>query len=139
MNAAMKNATINNDNEELVTFAQTIDFTKLFSHIKAFTKVDCGFYQPEITTNRNSEVYVTFMSNDIVNQTGTFAVILERCSIQSFSNGVCRDRETDEIKYWVIASIAYAHKDGGSNCMEVCHAWYTDSKGWLFRDAGKRM
>jgi len=137
MKPVMKNVTIQNDNEELVAFAQTIDFTELFEHIKMFAKVNCNFYQPEITTSKHGEVFISFMSDDITGQAGAFAAILERCGIHSFSNGVYRDRETDEIRYWVIASIQYEHKDGGSNGMQVTRAWYTDSDGWVFVDAGR--
>ena len=136
MKAIVKNATITNENEELVNFAQTIDFAELFDHIKAFAGINCTFQQPEISTNRNTEVFIRFMSDDIASQTGPFAAILKRCNISSFSNSVRRDRGTGEVKYWVIASIQYDHKDGGYNGMEVCRAWYTHSEGWVFKDAG---
>ena len=75
------------------------------------------------------------MSKDITNQTGAFAGILENCCIGSFSNRVFNDKETNEPGYWVQVNIQYQHKDGGSNGMEVVTAWYTDAKGWIFRNA----
>ena len=135
MLAIIKNVTIDNNNEELVNFAQTIDFTELFNHTKEAMKVECNFYQPEITTTRG-DVYIRFMSDDITSQTGAFAGILENCCISSFSNGVYKDKETGEPSYWVQVNIQYSHKSGGSNGMEVLTGWYTDAKGWTFRNAG---
>ena len=134
MLATMKNVTIDNNNEELVTFSQTIDFSELFQHVKNLVKVECSFYQPEITTNRG-DVYIRFMSDDIASQTGAFASILENANISSFSNGVYKDKETGEPGYWVQVNIQYQHKGGGSNGMEVVTAWYTDGKGWVFKNA----
>ena len=138
MKATMKNVTITENNENLVTFAQTIDFTELFTHIEGFVKIDCDFQQPEITTSRNGDVYIEFTSADIKDQTGPFAFILRKCHIAQFSNGVIRDKETQEIRYWTTVSIRYEHHDGGSNGMNVCRAWYSNSKGWVFADVGDR-
>ena len=138
MKPTMNNITITETNEAFVNFAQTIDFTELFEHIVNFTRTSCTFDEPEITTNKHGEVYIRFQSENIVSVTGPFAAILKECYFHSFSNGVCRDRDTNEIKYWVSVSIGYAHKDGGSNGMEVCHAWYTDNEGWIFADVGDR-
>ena len=132
MLATMKNVTIDNHNEDLVNFAQTIDFSELFNHVKAYMKVECDFHQPEITTTRGN-VHISFMSHDIASQTGAFAAILERCYLSSFSNKVFKDKETGEIGYWVTVSIQYEHAGGGSNGMEVVMAWYSESKGWVFK------
>ena len=136
MKAAIKNVTINN-NDDLVTFAQTIDFNELFDYLKAHTKVTCTFEQPEITT-RHGEVYIRFTSDNIASQTGAFAAILEKCFLHSFSNKVFRDKDTGELAYWVTVHFDYTHKGGGSNGMEVTTAWYSESKGWVFRNAGSR-
>jgi hypothetical protein len=135
MLATIKNVTIDNNNEELVTFAQNINFEKLFNHIKETMKLECNFYQPEITTTRG-DIYIHFMSDDISNQTGAFAGILENCYIGSFSNGVYKNKETGEPGYWVQVNIQYQHKNGGSNGMEVVTAWYDNTKGWIFKNAG---
>ena len=132
----MKKVTVDNHNEDLVAFAQAIDFTPLFEHTKELAKVDCAFCQPEITTIRG-RVHISFMSDDIASQTGAFAAILERCSLASFSNGVFKDEETSELGYWVQVSIQYEHKGGGSNGMEVTNARYTENGGWTFRNAGQ--
>jgi len=126
------NVTVEEHNEDLVSFAQTIDFAALFSHVKEITKVDCNFNQPEIDITHGS-VYIRFTSEDIASQTGAFAAILEQCNLSSFSNGVFREKETGEFGYWVQISIQYAHKNGGSNGMEVVFARYTDANGWMFR------
>jgi len=136
MTATMKKVTIDEHNEDLVAFAQTINFDELFNHTKAYMKVDCEFHQPEITTTRG-DVYISFMSHDIASQTGAFAAILERCYISSFSNKVFTDKETGELSYWVTVSIQYEHAGGGSNGMDVVTAWYKESTGWMFKNAGK--
>ena len=136
MNAVVKNATLTEANIPLVLFAQNIDFTGLFNHIKDFAGISCKFQQPGVATSRNGDVYIDIQSDDIAYQTGPFSRILGKCSIQSGSGGVCRDRETEEVKFWVIMSIAYSHKDGGSNGMELCRAWYTHNEGWTFKDVG---
>ena len=138
MKANLKDVTINERNEALIKFAQTIDFTELFNHIEGFIKINCGFGQPEITTGRNGDVYVEFTSVDIKDQTGPFAHILRKCHITYFSNGVCRNKETQEIRYWTTVSIRYQHHDGGSNGMDICYAQYSDSEGWTFKNAGQR-
>jgi hypothetical protein len=132
----MKNVTIENDNDALVAFAQTIDFAGLFNHIRAFLKVDCGFYQPEIIASRKG-VYVTFVSDDITNLTGPFAAILDRCYIYESNNKVFKEKITGEIGYWVIVGIRYEHKEGGSNGMNVVRAGYQSGK-WEFYNAGER-
>ena len=136
MMANMKNVTIDENNEKLVNFAQTINFDELFKYTQAYMKVDCEFHQPEITTSRGT-VHIRFMSHDIASQTGAFAAILERCYLSSFSNYVFRDKETGEIGYWVTVSIQYEHTGGGSNGMDVMTAWYKESTGWTFKNAGK--
>ena len=134
--ATMKNVTIDEHNEELVNFAQTINFAELFKHTKAYMKVDCEFHQPEISTTRGT-VHIRFESHDITSQTGAFAAILERCYLSSFSNYFYRDKETGEIGYWVTVSIQYEHAGGGSNGMDILTAWYKKSTGWTFKNAGK--
>jgi hypothetical protein len=128
-------ADIDESNEKLVAFAQTIDFSALFDHIKDFANIDCDFHQPAIITSGGG-VHITFISDDIKSQTGPFAVILKRCYIQSFSNGVVKDKETGEPKYWVSVSIRYEHKDGGSNGMDMVRAWYKNGT-WEFLNAGQ--
>ena len=132
----LKNVASDNNNEELVTFAKTIDFTELFEHVRAFAGVGCEFHQPEITTNRGN-VYISCMSSDIAAFCGPFAAILERCYFYSFSNGVFKDKETGKPGYWVSLNIRYEHKDGGSNGMDVVRAWYKNG-AWEFANAGER-
>ena len=136
MKAIVKNATVTEENAPLVIFAQSIDFTELCDHVKDFTGANCKFQQPGVVTDRSGGVYIEILSDDITYQTGPFSRILKKCQFQSDSNGVCRDRESGELKFWVIMSITYSHKDGGSNGMEVCRAWYNDSEGWIFKDMG---
>ena len=135
MKAVLKNVTIDNDNDALVTFAQTIDFAPLFEHVKAFTGVNCSFYQPEITT-RGGQVYISFMSEDISPQTGVFAAILAHSYIHSFSNGVFSDKATGQPAYWVSVDIRYELKRGGSNGMEIFRAGYRRGE-WEFSDVGE--
>jgi len=136
MTATMMNVTVTEQNEEYLAFAQTVDFTELFDRIKAFANVDCSFQQPEIDTDR-SLVYINFKSDNIVEQTGAFASILESCHITSFGNGVFKDKETDALGYWVTANIRYRHKNGGSNGMELASAWYSGGK-WKIVNVGER-
>lgn len=137
MKAIIKNVTTTNYNQEYITFAQTIDFSELFDHIKAFTGVTCNFNLPEISTVRGN-VYITFTSENIAEQTGPFAVILKNCYFSSFSNGVIRNQDTNELQYWAGVDIVYKHKDGGANGMEVVRAFYTESTGWAFHNVGER-
>jgi hypothetical protein len=134
MKAILKNVTIDNNNEELVAFAQTIDFTELFDHVKTFAGIECSFYQPEITTNRG-RVYVSFMSDDITPQAGLFAPILRCCYIYSFNNSVYKDPATNVISYSVSVNVRYEHKGGGSNGMDIVFAVYCRDK-WTFYDVG---
>ena len=136
MKAVIKNVTIDNGNEEIVAFAQTIDFTELFNHVKTFANIDCSFYLPEITTS-DGAVSISFMSDDITKQTGVFAAVLERCYIHSFLNGIHQDGQTGALGYWVCVSIRYEHKDGGGCGLDIVHAACSDGK-WEFRDAGKQ-
>ena len=136
MFANMKNVTINEYNEEMVIFAQSIDFSELFKHVKTFTKVDCDFHQPEISTTPR-DVYISFASHDITSQTGAFASILEHCYFCGFNGSVFKDKETKELGYWVTVGIQYKHKGIGSNGMDVVSAWYRASTGWVYRNAGE--
>ena len=136
MKATMKNVVIDDNNEELVAFAQTIDFAELFDHVRDFVNVECSFYPPEITTN-DGEVSINFMSDDITSRTGVFAAVLERCCIRSFMNGIHRDKKTGTLGYWVCVSIRYEHKDGGGCGLDVVHAAYSGGK-WEFRNAGQK-
>ena len=131
MKAIIKNEVADNHNEEIINFAQTIDFLELFEYVKGLTKTDCCFSQPEITTNRG-DVYITFMSDDITHQTGAFSAILKHCYFQTFNNRAYKDKESDEFCYWAKISIRYKHKDGGSNGMDITDARYTENKGWEF-------
>jgi len=133
----MKRVTLDQHNEDRIAFARTINFTGLFEHIKTFANITCDFHQPEITTSRDG-VHITFMSDDVSNQTGPFATILRLCYICSFSNYVVKDEESGELRYWVDVNISYEHKDGGSNGMNLLRTQYTDALGWIFRGAGDR-
>lgn len=137
MKVIIKDVVRTDDNEELIAFAETIDFTELFDSIEAFTNITCSFNQPEITGNSSGSVAIRFTSANVANQCGPFAAILKECTIENFSNGVCRDIETNEIKYWVCVSIRYQHIDGGSNGMDICWADYTVKNGWRIRNAGE--
>lgn len=137
MKAIIKNVTTTEYNQEHIAFAQTIDFSELFNHTKAFTGVTCNFNLPEISTVRGN-VHITFTSENIVEQTGPFKAILKNCNFSSFSNGVSRNQNTNELQYWVSVDIMYNHKDGGSNGMEVVRAFYTESTGWIFHNVGER-
>ncbi len=137
MKAIIKNIPTDNSNEKMLSFAQTIDFAELFEHVKSFASINCTFYQPEITT-RHGEVYISFMSDDITNQTGPFAAILDKCYLHSFSNGVYKHKETSKFCYWVNVNIWYEHKDGGSNGMDMVRANYTNGS-WKFMDAGQKV
>ena len=127
---------ISDKNEELVTFAETIDFTELFDYIKAFVDVDCRFYQPEITTKRD-RVCISFMSDNITAQTGLFAAILKFCYLHSVSNGVFKDEGSGEFIYWVHVHVRYEHRDGGSNGMNVLRARCIGDV-WEFIHTGRR-
>lgn len=98
MKAIIKNIASETINDDRVSFAQTIDFSELFDHIKVFTDVNCNFNQPEISAIRGN-IYISFTSENIAKQTGPFAAILKNCYFYSFSNGVNRNRETNELGY----------------------------------------
>ena len=132
MKAILKNATVDNDNAEHIDFAQTIDFTELFDHIKTFAGIECKFYQPEITT-KHGKVYISFMSDDVTAQTGLYAAILKCCYIQSASSGVYMG---EELCYWVSVNVRYEHKNGGFNGMEMVFAVYCRGK-WTFYNTGQ--
>ena len=138
MNAMVKNATLSEENVPLALFTQSIDFSGLYDHINSFAGINCKFQQPGITSERSGRLYIDIQSDDIKYQTGPFGKILKNCRIQSGSSEIFRDKDTGDPKLWVVIMIRYEHKDGGSNGMKVCHAWYTDSKGWIFKDTGKR-
>ena len=138
MKAIINDIIRTDSNKELIVFAESIDFTELFESIKSFTSTACVFNQPEIETNKNGGVFIRFTSEDIANKCGPFAAILKKCTIENFSNGVYRDKETDEIKYWVSVSIRYTHLDGGSNGMDICWGVYTEDDGWEIKNAGSR-
>jgi len=128
---------VNDNNRDLVKFAQMIDFSELYAHLQALAKVKCQFEVPVISFNRDGSVHIGFASENIAPQTGPFSAILESCKLASFSNWVVRDKETGELRYWVDVSIQYQHVDGGSNGMSVCMAEYRKGE-WSFRDAGER-
>ena len=136
------NITRTEANKELYDFAASIDFTELFDNIQTFLNIRdylFMFNEPELYENKNGELFISFTSPDITqNHVGAFAAILKSCCISNFSNGVCRDRETDEPKYWVSVSLRYEHIDGGRNGMDICMAHYTDREGWVIRNAGTR-
>ena len=100
MRAKLGKVAIDDNNKELVAFAENIDFSGLFDHINTLTGIECDFYQPIITTYRN-RVYMTFKSHNVVAQTGLFAAILKKCYFHSFSNRVSWDRNIGEPYYWV--------------------------------------
>lgn len=134
MKATLKNATINNNNEELVVFAQTVDFAELFDHVRTFASVDCDFHTPTVKTYAGN-VHITFTSHDITEVTGPFAAILKRCYFHSNNNQVYKDKDTGELAYWVSVNIRYEHKDGGSNGMDMLWGRYQDG-AWVFSDSG---
>ena len=68
MKAIIKNIASETINDDRVSFAQTIDFSELFDHIKVFTDVNCNFNQPEISAIRGN-IYISFTSENIAKQT----------------------------------------------------------------------
>jgi hypothetical protein len=129
-------ATVTDYNRRFVEYAESIDFTDLFDHVKAFAKVNCEFEKPEIFTGRDGSTYIKFQSSDIADQCGPFGVILECCRIMNFSGCVVLE-DDDTFRYWVGVSLRYSHKDGGSNGMDICRAEYRNGK-WSFGNAGER-
>jgi len=130
-------ATIADYNRAFVEYALTIDFSELFDHVKAFAKVECEFEQLDIVTSRSDgSTYIEFQSNDIADQCGPFAAILECCRIMNFGGNVVYDEKTGEFRYWTTVSLRYRHKDGGSNGMTVCQAEYKSGR-WTFRNIGE--
>ena len=130
MKQSLKNVITDDGSEEFVQFARTIDFTALFDQVKALTKADCGFHQPKVTTNHN-KVDVTFESEDITEQTGVFAITLERCCVCSFLNGMFKEKDTDEFNYWVCVTIRGEQKGGGRFDLALFTATYRRGK-WNF-------
>ena len=137
MNAKVKKVTIDSTNEEQLAFAEAIDFSALFDHIKTYAGIDCTFYQPIIKTYRG-KVYVSFKSDDITAQTGPFAFAIKRCYIHSFSNGVGIDGFSDKLKYWVRVNIKYENYDGTFVSMGLLRAWYSDGKWGVSDITGMR-
>jgi len=128
---------IKDHNAEHVSFARTVDFTELFNHIQEFANIKCEFNQPEIVIGHSGSVYIVFQSDNIVDQTGAFASILESCRVTNFGGGVSRSEENGEFNYWVSISLTYSHMNGGENGMELCRADYKDGK-WEYWNAGER-
>ena len=72
-------------NANLITFAETIDFTDLFNRLNAFLKTDCDFYPPEISTDiGRNEVVISITSKRIAVQSDLFSAIFKDCRIEGY-------------------------------------------------------
>jgi len=123
--------------EQKIDFANSIDFAGLFNHAETLTGFGLTFGKPEVS-ERGSDVYIEFQSNNIAATCGIFGKILEYCVIGSFSNSVYEDEKTEELKYWVSVNVSYQHHKGGRNGMDLFTARYSTAGGWTFEDVTPR-
>ena len=87
--------------------------------------------------------YFSIKSNDILDLCGVFALILERCTLETFSSS-CAIRNKDDLDnchayYWGSIDFDYQHKGGGHNSMELLRFDYNyDNDGkWNFKVVGE--
>jgi len=121
--------------EQKIEFANSIDFSGLFSHAEKLAGFSLTF---EKTVNEiNGYACVDFRSNDIAASCGLFGKIIEFCIIDNFGGHVVEDKETGELYYWGNAHLSYRHYHGGSNGMELFSARYINGE-WTFEDVGPR-
>ena len=130
------NIEITDSNKDLVAFAQTIGFAPLFAHIKTFFYgVEVEYATPVLKTSRDGDLYVAIQSGCILPNTGIFAALLTKCTIEHF-NSRLRVTKDGVNRCWLTICVRYEHKGGGSNGMDVCTAIYDEGKGWEFRNVG---
>jgi len=122
--------------EQKIEFANSIDFSGLFSHAEGLAGFELTFEKPEVR-ERYENVTISFKSNDISPTCGIFSRILEYCVIEKFNSEVFEDKETGELKYWATVYVSYQHHEGGSNGMQLFTAWYSNGE-WTFRDVEPR-
>ena len=53
--------------------------------------------------------------------------------IYTGNNQIFVDKQTGELTYWAIISFRYDLQSLGNNGSDFMTAWYSDSKGWVFR------
>jgi len=122
--------------EEKIEFANSIDFAGLFNHAENITGFGLTFSKPEVR-ERKGNVSIAYKSNNIADTCGIFGKILEYCVIENFNSLVWEDKEAGELRYWTTAHVSYQHHNGGSNCMELFSAWYSNGE-WTFKDVEPR-
>jgi hypothetical protein len=122
--------------EEKIEFANNIDFSGLFSHAEMLAGQKLTFGKPEVKESCGN-VYFDFESNDILASCGVFGKALKSCVIGNFNNNVSKDKETNELFYWVSVDLWYQHLDGGRNGSNLFTAWYKKGE-WTFRDASEQ-
>ena len=118
-----------------ISFAESIDFTDLFSHAERVTGVKLEFTKPEVISE--GMVYVSFHSGDMTEKCGVFSNILESCYISPFTGAVDTNITGERKFLWLDISLCYRHKDGECGNMVLFNAWYTEGLGWRFLNVGE--
>ena len=122
-------------NENAKKFAESIDMTELFDHIKSITGLSDLKFNYKITTNRYDEPYITFESQDLVEKVGFLKLIFSSISISQFNSEIIYSKESDEYYYWGTANFRYDHPSGGSNGCTFLRFRYIHGY-WEFDDRG---
>lgn len=81
-----------------------------------------------IGKNSNNIPRFEFQSQNLINKSGIFALPLQEVVLGNFGGGTIINGVM-----WLNIHLFYNHKDGGSNGLKICDAWYfVDTKTWKF-------
>jgi len=141
MKATLANSVVaNDDNADIIEFAQGIDFAPLFDHIRKTLTAYIEFETPVLAAAYNGDLHVKIESKSVLSQTGIFSHILKDCVVRNFGGGFFKSKAMGELDYSVTIVLSYeyedggrnSYKDGGRNSMDVTEARYYESTGWEF-------
>ena len=122
------------DNEKTIEWAERIPMEELYAELRRLTGLSDLKFTKKIKESRNDDVYITFESQDLIDQVGFLKLMFKKIRITNFNSKVYY-KEIDNKNlphYWGTVCFSYSHPSGGSNCCTFLTFWYDDRKGWEF-------
>lgn len=122
---------VEDTNNELQEFAESVPMEELFDHIKELTGLHDLSFGVSREPDRRGRPRIQFDSQDLSDRVGFLKLLFKHLSIGSFG-GEIRTRSGIPY-YWVSVAFSYTHPSGGMNGYNFCDALYEDGQ-WTFRD-----
>lgn len=133
MKRIIKAATNDSIPENIREFSKKIDFSELNRILSDKLGIEVNLVPGEITKGYSGYYIPAEMKDNIVSECGILSSVLKSVKLILFNSVITTDNETGELYFWCTPHFRYEIKEGGSNGLGLCAAFFTESDGWDIR------